>query len=106
MGFVRAEYKIDTNRFHIDKTNIDLIQTLYAKSISAASLYNLTCSICESKYRVEMHHVRKLKDLNPKLRGIDKLMIRKRRKQIAVCRECHMKIHSGNREKPTKTTII
>jgi hypothetical protein len=42
-----------------------------------------------------MHHVRQLKDLNPKLSKIDSIMVARRRKQIAVCRKCHIKIHSN-----------
>ncbi|RKF57472.1 hypothetical protein OnM2_073005 [Erysiphe neolycopersici] len=58
-------------------------KSLYTQSLSAASLYGLACSACGSDYRVEMHHVRILKDLNPKLSKIDQLMVRRRRKQIA-----------------------
>jgi hypothetical protein len=42
-----------------------------------------------------MHHIRYLKDLNPKVSKIDELMIKRRRKQIALCRACHMKHHSS-----------
>ncbi len=40
-----------------------------------------------------MHHVRHLKDLNPKLDLIDKLMASRHRKQIPLCRECHLRRH-------------
>jgi hypothetical protein len=51
-----------------------------------------------------MHHIRKLSDLNPKLSEIDRIMIKKRRKQIPLCRPCHMEHHrkateSRNRDK-------
>lgn len=42
-----------------------------------------------------MHHIRQLKDLNPKLSKIDALMAANRRKQIPVCRTCHLDIHSS-----------
>lgn len=51
------------------------------------------CSSCGSDYRVEMHHIRHMKDLNPKLSHIDKLMVRANRKQIPLCRECHITHH-------------
>ena len=66
---------------------------MYAGYISIASLEGLSCS--RSNYRVEMHHVRHLKDLNPRISKLDKLMIARNRKQIPVCRECHIKIHSS-----------
>lgn len=93
VSFVRPSFRVNVWNF---KTNqVDYIRSLFAKGISAASLQGLSCSICGSEYRVEMHHVRALKDLNPKLRYIDALMASRRRKQIPVCRECHLKIHQG-----------
>ena len=49
--------------------------------------------MCESDYRVEMHHVKYLKDLNPKLNKVDELMAKRRRKQIPLCRKCHIVHH-------------
>jgi len=46
---------------------------------------------------VEMHHVRLLKDLNPKLSEIDRLMSKRRRKQIALCRSCHLNHHKTSK---------
>jgi len=71
-----------------------VIQALYS-SKSIAGLYNLNCSVCGSNYRVEMHHVRAMKNLNPKISLIDRLMVKAHRKQIPLCRECHMKKHRG-----------
>jgi len=34
-----------------------------------------------------------MKDLNPDLGLVDRLMIRQKRKQIPLCRECHMSYH-------------
>jgi nicotine oxidoreductase len=89
VSFIEVEYKT-TLKFLINDTPV--INNLYGyKSIT--TLENLSCSTCGSTYRVEMHHVRKLKDLNPKLSLVNKLMIKKKRKQIALCRECHMNLH-------------
>jgi len=46
---------------------------------------------------VEMHHVRLLKDLNPKLSEIDRLMSKRRRKQIPLCRSCHLNHHKTSK---------
>lgn len=69
-----------------------IINSMYG-SKSIATLDGLVCTMCGSDYRVEMHHVRALKDLNPKLSAMDRLMASRRRKQIPLCRECHMKKH-------------
>jgi group II intron reverse transcriptase/maturase len=74
-----------------------IIKTLYAESISIASLEDLACSVCDSEHRVEMHHVRHLKDLNPKLSKIDALMAKRRLKQIPLCRKCHLEYHRAKK---------
>lgn len=53
------------------------------------------CELCGSENCVlEMHHVRKLKNLKGK-EYWEKLMIARQRKTIAVCMNCHTKIHHG-----------
>jgi nicotine oxidoreductase len=72
------------------------IPQFYADTLSLATLDNLKCVVCSSHYRIEMHHVRMMKDLSPKMKSLDKLMAKANRKQIPLCRECHMKYHAGH----------
>jgi nicotine oxidoreductase len=60
---------------------------------STATLDNLQCKICGSDYRVELHHIRAMKDLNPKISYMDRMMVRINRKRIPLCRTCHMLKH-------------
>lgn len=98
IGFVKITYKIKPWDFKTTNTK-DYIKTLFTDKISTATFDDLVCSLCGSNYRVEMHHIRHMKDLNPKLSKIDALMAARRRKQIPVCRDCHLKIHSSKRDK-------
>jgi Type II intron maturase len=92
--FIKPKYGI-TLKFN---TNIkDNITSLFVKEKSIASLDKLSCVACGSSYRVEMHHVRAMKDLECKTDFIDRLMIKAKRKQIPLCRKCHMKKHSGRK---------
>ena len=43
---------------------------------------------------IEMHHVRKLKDLKGK-RYWEKFMIARNRKTLALCKKCHYNLHNG-----------
>lgn len=52
------------------------------------------CEICGSTDNLEMHHVRKLKDVAHK-QPWEILMHARRRKTLAVCNTCHKKIHGG-----------
>lgn len=52
------------------------------------------CENCGATDNLEMHHVRKLKNLKGKSDWEIK-MISRNRKTLAVCSICHHKIHSG-----------
>ncbi len=52
------------------------------------------CELCGANENLEMHHIRKLKDLKGK-EPWEILMIARRRKTMAVCQQCHKKIHYG-----------
>jgi len=55
------------------------------------------CEVCGSKEKVEMHHIRKLADLNRQGHREKplwmKIMIARKRKSIPLCKQCHMDIH-------------
>lgn len=53
------------------------------------------CELCGSTDELEMHHVRKLKDLKGKSDWEVKMIARKR-KTLALCIKCHHKIHAGS----------
>ena len=52
------------------------------------------CELCgKTNVPLEIHHVNKVKNLKGKEKW-EKIMIAKRRKTLAVCRECHYHIHN------------
>ena len=57
------------------------------------------CEMCGSKGRIQVHHVRKLKDLNQLGRKAKPAWVQRmaalRRKTLMVCEECHQAIHAG-----------
>jgi len=71
------------------------VMALYINSVSLARLENLSCSVCSSTFKVEMHHIRMLKNLKPVKGSLDYLMAHANRKQIPLCRLCHNKYHAG-----------
>ena len=53
------------------------------------------CELCGAEgVKLEIHHVNKVKNLKGK-KPWEQVMIAKRRKTLAVCHDCHMKIHHG-----------
>ena len=73
------------------------IAALFIRSSLSTRISNLECSVCGSTYKVEFHHIRELKDLNQKMDPINRAMAARRRKQIPLCRICHLKKHGAIR---------
>ena len=73
---------------------IDPFKVLNYAARSLATL-NSPCSLCGAKDNIEMHHVKHLKNLNPKLSRHEAIMVSLKRKQIPVCKNCHNEIHRG-----------
>jgi hypothetical protein len=63
-----------------------------------------SCELCGSREKVEVHHIRKLADLDKPGRREKpvwvKQMAARRRKTLIVCRKCHAMIHAGTSTVP------
>jgi len=57
------------------------------------------CELCGKKGQIEMHHIRKLADVQSKhgkeVPQWKREMSMRRRKSLATCTDCHYKIHRG-----------
>jgi hypothetical protein len=64
------------------------------------------CEICARTVGLEVHHIRKLADLNQPGRrerpSWMRLMAMRRRKTLVICRRCHEDIHAGRATKPIR----
>jgi hypothetical protein len=62
------------------------------------------CELCEGTAGLEVHHIRKLADLNKPGRREKPpwmhLMAKRRRKTLVICRRCHEDIHTGRAATP------
>lgn len=58
---------------------------------------NLTgpCIVCDSYDNIEVHHIRALKNISKKKDWLSMTMAKFTRKQVPVCKSCHIKIHKG-----------
>nr|YP_010977144.1 hypothetical protein UYH45_mgp21 [Daedalea dickinsii]WNZ34349.1 hypothetical protein [Daedalea dickinsii] len=89
--FYKPKIKVNIMNFKTGK-NIEILQGLFAQNKSLANLYNLVCSQCGSDYRVEMHHIKMMKNLET-YKWADRQLAKTNRKQIPLCRKCHMEHH-------------
>jgi hypothetical protein len=76
--------------------------------LTARLLANV-CEVCGSTDRVNVHHVRKLKDLKVPGRRTPpiwkQIMSARRRKTLVVCHHCHVAIHNGTLTNRLKALI-
>ncbi|PGV17268.1 group II intron reverse transcriptase/maturase [Bacillus cereus] len=90
-GF-RRQISIDT------KTEIDILPNTLKMSGRTSLIERLLaeeCEVCGKKnLAIEIHHIRKLKDLKVK-KMWEKMMIARKRKTMALCHQCHIDLHSG-----------
>lgn len=81
-------------------TDVDFLKKIKWVNLRTHSSFDLCCSLCGSPNKVEMHHINHIrknsyKDL-PTGQPWLKTMFLRNRRQIPVCRTCHMdKIHAG-----------
>ena len=60
------------------------------------------CEWCgKTEGPIEVHHVRKLKDLKGK-KAWERQMIARRRKTMVLCRRCHVELHAGRLSEATR----
>lgn len=74
---------------------IDLASKCYPRT---RLLFEGECKVCGSKEDLEVHHIKHLRkqvQVNQKADYITNLMKRMNRKQILICKGCHIKIHRG-----------
>ena len=74
-----------------------ILQTVMysSKTSLMARLSAGQCELCgKTDCEIEIHHVRKLKDLKGKSYW-ERFMIARNRKTLALCLDCHKKLHSG-----------
>jgi group II intron reverse transcriptase/maturase len=92
---IKKEHVNNKWDFKINPFDYNAVFTTYAKRTNL--LTSSKCLVCGSTEHLEMHHVKALRK-----NGVDHLdkhmigiMQRMQRKQICVCRVCHMDIHNG-----------
>lgn len=82
----------------IKDSKVDLIANTITNNARTSLIDRLQANTCEycgkTDCEIEIHHVRKLKDLKGK-NNYEKLMIARNRKTLALCVPCHKALHKG-----------
>lgn len=89
-GFKRKDVNYNADVDNVTDKRIYLGRTSLIQRLEASK-----CEFCGAEnVPIEIHHVRKLKDLQGK-KFWEKLMIARRRKTLALCHKCHVDLHYG-----------
>ena len=85
----RAEIEDQPKTIGLKSGTVELVQRMLAD----------TCELCGSTQNIQVHHIRKLADLNARGQKAKphwmQVMAARRRKTLVVCRSCHTAIHAG-----------
>ena len=90
-------------------TDFDPIRTWHRpgdrRSEIVQRLLSGRCELCEAEGPVQVHHIRKLADIDragrrPKAHW-EKVMAARKRKTLVVCKSCHEDIHAGRYDGPS-----
>lgn len=68
--------------------------------LRSVDLFNRVCASCGSEEEIQIHHVKHIKTINPKLDSMGKQMASINRKQIPLCSNCHRLVHQGKYDGP------
>lgn len=89
---------------HAQVSDVEPSHTWISRNELTKRLLADQCELCGKKGGCEVHHIRKLADLEPKGRREKPLWVRvmaaRRRKTLVTCHDCHQAIHSGKNQHP------
>lgn len=92
--FYNGGFKRQKKSF-LDNDNLPNTAKYFSRTNLIDRLKASRCEYCQAtNSSLEIHHVRKLKDLKGKTFW-ERLMISRQRKTIALCKDCHKKLHHG-----------
>lgn len=79
---------------------LEFIDPLLAKikDVSTRSIIGESCANCGAESNIEMHHLKHIRALNTKLNTFDKMLAKINRKQVPLCKNCHVLVHSGKHD--------
>lgn len=92
--FARMSFRLQDRMFAVNSPNLERVQLWYAKS--TRSRLGLPCAVCGSADLVQMHHLKHIRKMGQQVKGFNKLLQAVNRKQIPLCKSCHVAVHNGS----------
>lgn len=93
--FYNEGFKRKDINYYVDVDNVTDKRIYLGRTSLIQRLEANKCELCGAdNVPIEIHHVRKLKDLQGK-KFWEQFMIARRRKTLALCHKCHVDLHNG-----------
>lgn len=89
----QTNWKNSDRKWHSAKNFKDPFR-IYANRVSKSNLKR-PCCICNSTTNIEMHHVKHVRKQGNRYTGFHSEMALLNRKQVPLCKDCHIKVHMG-----------
>jgi len=89
----QTSWKVSDRKWQLAKTFKDPF-TISANRVSRTRL-NKSCCICQTRDKIEMHHVKHVRKRGHRYQGFHAEMALLNRKQVPLCRKCHIAVHMG-----------
>jgi hypothetical protein len=97
LSVIRDKYRNDSSSFTFSSPTIDFL-ILHKNNWRTKFKLETMYSICGCTDNLEMHHIKPIRlglAKRKEYKGFDQLVASLGRKQILVCKQCHVKIGSG-----------
>lgn len=79
--------------FKTGRDRFSRVGSIFRRASLTIRVADISCCKCGSTLNVEMHHIRALKNRNKRLDPVSMAMSARSRKQIPLCRKCHVRQH-------------
>lgn len=94
--YLCKDWKAAPMRFMVSDRNAMEGRLVTFSRLRTRSKLHSPCVICGEPNGVAMHHVRHVRKMGSKVKGFNKILALINRKQIPVCKDCHVSIHNGS----------
>lgn len=73
------------------------LEQLSKATFRTKAMFEASCIVCDTTENIEIHHVRKLRDSSKSIKTdyFTAMMSRMNRKQVPLCKRCHIDVHRG-----------
>lgn len=94
-SYPTLSYKKPRKTINLKRFEEDFIEKIDTRVNRGRKDLKGPCVVCGSSENIEVHHVRSLRKRPRKGNFLEDMMSKMNRKQVPLCKSCHLQVHSG-----------